>query len=329
MHPSRRFSATTSSYTVALQQMNYDTLTERERWWYNELKSARYTLSKRETEIETLRQLAHDWKTKALQYKEACDKAQQELQETQQFLEARHAAEIQALTKMHAEKMNETMETMLQLERQNERLQQESNQPDPCSVAEEAHRQAATAVLCNRQKTDDMILGINDMVNAIEDELSHMMAYRAAYVDDHQSVPSIESSISSSTVSSMEASTSSNHDIPMPEPSNDAETHYDLNPSTHNPSFPHAVTRTPIQRTERPRSQTLDQLAKAFIPGIFRSPKKDLIHHDAYPPTPTLTPKKIERKPLQYHSSYRTGRSSSRSGKWTQPSRVMTAQMGC
>ncbi|KAI9480402.1 MAG: hypothetical protein EXX96DRAFT_562461 [Benjaminiella poitrasii] len=168
---------------------SYDTLTEREKKWHNDLSNCHKALEQKDSTISNLKMLVMEWKRKATEYETALKDTQKRLEDRERFLLNKHKAEVEALTKVQVDQANENLEMLLHLERENRLLKSTLNHNEPslllqqqlpksnsstvqlCNEAEAANKLANEAIVSNKENSDDLIQRIHEMVNAMEDTL--------------------------------------------------------------------------------------------------------------------------------------------------------------
>ncbi|CDS07667.1 hypothetical protein LRAMOSA01616 [Lichtheimia ramosa] len=280
----------------------------------HELARVRSCLAQKEAENATMKQAVSEWQAKVQSYRQT----QEQLQGKIRCLNA----EMEAMKKAHVQRVDEDAQLILQLSKEIEHLKaaaattngpENSEKVDPCVTAEETYKKAASQVLYGRKKADTLILGINDMVRAIEEELAYLENGYDEDEDSSDAASSISSpdtleqqSDTSATIVSSHQKTISSSDsksMSLTQPSSPAlvesssttmvAAEYD---SSHQPpSSPnHHHHHQQQQRNFRPRSQTMDTLVKKASMFLLRPNKKSSStsenppqQHGSHQPRPT------------------------------------------
>ncbi|KAI8639951.1 hypothetical protein BD408DRAFT_445589 [Parasitella parasitica] len=199
--PRAKYAFVSDNMQSLLLDTNIENLSERERRWNIDLSNCHKALEQKESIISNLKTLVMEWKKKAMDYENSYKCIKQKLEGREQFLIKQHQAEIEAITKSQTDQVNEHLELILELEKENralkakqERPQQEMQQLLPnsnsltniykssttqlCNEAQIANQLASESVVCNRDDSDYLIQSINEMVHAMEGTLHELKNYR-------------------------------------------------------------------------------------------------------------------------------------------------------
>ncbi|KAI8143247.1 hypothetical protein BJV82DRAFT_105919 [Fennellomyces sp. T-0311] len=174
-------------------------------------------------------------------------------------------AEKEALTKAYAKKCSDDADTIMALSEQIDVLKNDplpTDSTDPCVVAEETYKKAASQVMYGRKKANNLILGINDMVQAIEEELSYLQANRET--DETRDNTSVQEDKPERTEPAILDDVQRHMDIPLAttavQAGDEATVHSDEQEEEAMPTEDDNAST--YQRTFRPRSQTMDTIVK-------------------------------------------------------------------
>ncbi|KAI8973199.1 hypothetical protein BDF20DRAFT_823526 [Mycotypha africana] len=221
--------ATSTKYTNVndaihslLSETAYDTLSERERRWYNELSNCHKSLEQKDSTINNLKTIVMEWKKKAVEYDNAYKELKRLSEERERFLIKQHTAEMEALSKAQIDQINSNLEVILQLERENEELRSHCNRNnEPTLLPYQSDSPEKTSELQQQQQQQQQLPTIEskisntsqlcneaeDMVSEMEDtlqDLQHSDEYQDEATTTTANIPALVTDSDSSSSSSSE-----------------------------------------------------------------------------------------------------------------------------
>ncbi|CEP12521.1 hypothetical protein [Parasitella parasitica] len=198
--PRAKYTYLNDSMQPMLLDTNIDNILETERRWNIDLNNCYKALEQKESIICNLKTLVMEWKRKAMDYENSYKTMKQKLEAREQFLIKQHQAEIEAITKSQTDQVNEHLELILELEKENRALMAQQGHPQEeqqqllsnsnsltdiykssttqlCNEAQVANQLANESVVCNKDDSDHLIQSINEMVNEMEGTLHELKNY--------------------------------------------------------------------------------------------------------------------------------------------------------
>ncbi|KAI8097659.1 uncharacterized protein BX664DRAFT_383909 [Halteromyces radiatus] len=146
------------------------------------LDQMREALVQKEIENRDLKKRMFEWKKKALENESLYQTTIQQHQFQEQQLIAHHKAQMDALTAAHVEKMNDASRIILSLQAKQNDFNDDSDDGHPLSQssachhtvieAESMHKESASKVIHHQKKASALILNINEVMTAIETNIS-------------------------------------------------------------------------------------------------------------------------------------------------------------